>query len=336
MAAPCLITPTVALGPLSDSLPVAIAVAACTDDADEPNDDFLHSTPLAFSVPDGISLRTGLFANDEDWYFVNTLADTAALRVTLTAGDAIPVEIYAEVGNAFVGAGMNAVAATVAPSAGYLLHVRPGTAARTCQSSYDLMIEQISSSYICAPNVVISQVYTGGGQTGALYLNDFVELHNRWFAPVSVDGWTIQYGSATGTTWLRAATLAGTIAPGGYFLVSMGTGGGEGAALPAPDVIGIQNMSVNGAKVVLVSSTTALPSGVTCPTDPTVVDFVHYGTSNCAVTTPVPAPSTSWSIARGNNGCLWTGDPYLDFAVQAPNPRNSSWPAASCSVLSCP
>ena len=48
-------------------------------------------------------------------------------------------------------------------------------------------------------NVVISQVFGGGGNTGAPYHNDFVELFNRTATPVSLAGWSVQYASATGT-----------------------------------------------------------------------------------------------------------------------------------------
>mgnify|MGYP001132758686 CR=1 FL=1 len=47
--------------------------------------------------------------------------------------------------------------------------------------------------YASSPNIVISQVYGGGGNTGATYKNDFIELFNRGAAAVDVTGWTIQY-----------------------------------------------------------------------------------------------------------------------------------------------
>ncbi len=48
-------------------------------------------------------------------------------------------------------------------------------------------------------SVVISQVYGAGGNSGAAYQNDYVELFNLSGAPVSVTGWSVQYASATGT-----------------------------------------------------------------------------------------------------------------------------------------
>ena len=50
--------------------------------------------------------------------------------------------------------------------------------------------------------VVISQVYGGGGNLGATLTNDFIELFNRGTSSVSLSGWSVQYTSATGTgTW---------------------------------------------------------------------------------------------------------------------------------------
>ena len=39
-----------------------------------------------------------------------------------------------------------------------------------------------------SPDLVISQVYGGGGNTGATYTNDFVEIYNRGTADVPMAG----------------------------------------------------------------------------------------------------------------------------------------------------
>ena len=52
--------------------------------------------------------------------------------------------------------------------------------------------------------VVISQVYGGGGNNSATFTHDFVELFNRGSTPVSLNGWSVQYASATGTGNLGA------------------------------------------------------------------------------------------------------------------------------------
>jgi hypothetical protein len=86
-------------------------------------------------------------------------------------------------------------------------------------------------------DVVISQVYGGGGNSGAPYKNDFVELFNRGGTAVSLMDWSVQYPSATGTGDFGSypvTLLSGSLAPGQYFLVQLG-GGPTGVALPTPD-----------------------------------------------------------------------------------------------------
>src|SRR5262249_37571702 len=51
------------------------------------------------------------------------------------------------------------------------------------------------------PLLVISQVYGGGGNAGAIYKNDFVEICNRGTTTVDLFGWSIQQASSTGTSW---------------------------------------------------------------------------------------------------------------------------------------
>ncbi|MDQ1653394.1 MAG: uncharacterized protein QOI35_2594, partial [Cryptosporangiaceae bacterium] len=39
--------------------------------------------------------------------------------------------------------------------------------------------------------LVLSQFYGGGGNTGAVYTSDFVELENRGSAAVTLTGWSV-------------------------------------------------------------------------------------------------------------------------------------------------
>src|SRR5690349_17875690 len=64
--------------------------------------------------------------------------------------------------------------------------------------------------------IVISQVYGGGGNSGATYTNDFIELFNPGTTAVDVSGWSVQYASATGSMWQKTA-LSGTLQPGQYY-----------------------------------------------------------------------------------------------------------------------
>lgn len=51
--------------------------------------------------------------------------------------------------------------------------------------------------------VVISEVYGGGGNTGAVYTNDFIELYNNGETAVELSTWSVQYASTTGSSWQR-------------------------------------------------------------------------------------------------------------------------------------
>ncbi len=169
--------------------------------------------------------------------------------------------------------------------------------------------------------VVISQVYGGGGNAGATYTNDYIELFNSSSSPVSLTGWSVQYASATGSTWAKT-DLTGSIAPGRYYLVQEALGAGGTTPLPTPDATGTIAMSATAGKVALVTSQTLL-SG-TCPT--TAEDFVGFGTTaNCFEGTgPTPAPSNTLAVLRANSGATDTNNNATDFASGAPNPRNSA------------
>ncbi len=176
--------------------------------------------------------------------------------------------------------------------------------------------------------VVISQIYGGGGNSGANLRNDFVELFNRGTAAVSVDGWTVQYASTAGSSWQRT-NLSGTIQPGHYYLVQETQGAGGITNLPTPDATGAINMSATAGKVALANSD-ALLSG-TCPAGGSIQDFIGYGSgTNCSEVSPTADLSNTTAALRAGGGCGDTGNNRADFAIAAPNPRNSANPPNVC------
>ena len=182
----------------------------------------------------------------------------------------------------------------------------------------------------CTANaqVVISQVYGGGNNSGATYQNDYVELRNTTALPVSLTGWSIQYASAAGSTW-STAVLSGSIPANGFFLVRLAGGTTNGVPLPVTaDATGTLNFSGTNGKVALCNATTALTG--TCPTGAPIIDFVGYGaTANCSETAPTATLSNSSMAIRNNDGCTDTGNNSADFTVGAGVPRNSSSPAGA-------
>src|SRR5215813_5050029 len=126
-----------------------------------------------------------------------------------------------------------------------------------------------------APLLVISQVYGGGGNSGATYTNDFIEIFNRGTTTVdfSVTPYSVQYAAATSNfSTNKTDIVSGTLLPGHYFLIQEASGGAGGAALPTRDVSGgTINMSATAGKVALVLGTTNL-AGTGCPFGPMIVD----------------------------------------------------------------
>jgi len=182
-----------------------------------------------------------------------------------------------------------------------------------------------------AAGVVISQIYGGGGNSGAPLHNDFIELFNAGTAPQNLDGWSVQYASSAGGTWNNATVLpAVTLQPGQYLLIQEAAGTGGGAALPTADVTGAINLSGTAGKVALVNATTSL-SGA-CPNgDASVVDFIGYGAAaSCAEGTHTGDLSNTTAALRAENGCADSNDNSLDFSIAAPAPRNSASATNAC------
>ncbi|MBL0103239.1 MAG: lamin tail domain-containing protein [Bacteroidetes bacterium] len=181
--------------------------------------------------------------------------------------------------------------------------------------------------------VVISQFYGNGGNTGATYNADFVELYNKGNTAVNFGGtWSIQYASATGPTWTNSLTLTGTIPANGYYLIRLGTGA-NGVALPiTPDQTGTIAMSGSAGKFALCNSTTAL-SG-TCPTGGAIQDFIGYGgTSTCFETAIAPAHSATTWLTRAAGGCTDNNNNSTDFSATTTAVRNTASTINTCSVV---
>ncbi|HKP83674.1 MAG TPA: lamin tail domain-containing protein [Pyrinomonadaceae bacterium] len=175
-----------------------------------------------------------------------------------------------------------------------------------------------------SPTIVISQVFGGGGNSGSPFRNDFIEIFNRGNTSVNLSGWSVQYASATASTWSVTPLTSVTLLPGQYYLIQESSGGSSGVVLSAPDATGTIAMAAGSGKVALVKSSTVL-SG-TCPNDPNIVDLVGYGsTANCfRGSVPAPAASNTNAILRAANGCTDTRNNNADFMLSPPNPRNIS------------
>lgn len=204
----------------------------------------------------------------------------------------------------------------------------------------------LSVGAVPAHAIVISQIYGGGGNTGATFTNDFVELFNPDSIAASLNGWSLQYASATGAGNFSSNPIAVlpnvTLLPGEYFLVQAAAGTGGTAALPTPDATWAAALSATAGKVALLDIATGLAcNGGSTPCTPaqlaSIKDLVGYGSANFYEGAgPAPALSNTLAALRTNGGCTDTGNNSTDFVTGAPAPRNSASAFNVCRTDSVP
>jgi hypothetical protein len=196
---------------------------------------------------------------------------------------------------------------------------------------------------VCSSNdLVLSQIYGGGGNSGSTLTNDFIELHNRGSIPVDLTSLSVQYQGSTGTTWAFTALPSQMLAAGAFFTIREAKGSAGTTATPADfptgTAAGLINLSASAGKVALAStntSGTAIALSSQCPTTG-IIDLVQFGTNTNACAEGSAAPATSdnvGSIVRGANACTDTNNNSNDFSVQstaAPRLQTSSTQVCSC------
>ena len=198
-----------------------------------------------------------------------------------------------------------------------------------------LWFAAVSQSHAASSTVVISQVYTAGGNSGAAFNADYVELFNLSGAPVNITGWSLQYFSATASTTSTPviSPVTGTVIlqPGQRYLIQA-TPGTVGTALPNAADQTSSNLAMGAAagRIYVTNTTTALSNASGCPTN--YVDFVGYGTTaNCYETARATAPSLSQPIAR-TNACVDVDNNQTEFALTSTSARDSASAATPCTA----
>lgn len=171
-----------------------------------------------------------------------------------------------------------------------------------------------ASATPAADNVVINEVYGGGGNSGATLTHDFIELYNPTSKPISLAGWAVQYLAANGTSASSTATLSGEIAPGGYYLIQ-GAKGAGGSTSFSSDAHSDQ-LALSGTKgsVVLTKTSAKWSKG------DEAVDIVGFGQTETAEGTPVKSLSNTTSASRKKAG-VDSDDNAQDFTTGVPSPR---------------
>ncbi|MEZ0580118.1 ExeM/NucH family extracellular endonuclease [Nocardioides sp. MH1] len=187
-----------------------------------------------------------------------------------------------------------------------------------------------------ATALVINEVYGGGGSTSAsaAYKSDFVELYNPTNGPLSLNGLSLQYRSATYSTGPVSSVLAlpnVDVAKKSHYLVQVSSPTNcspscGGADLTAPDFSGTTlNMAAGAGQVMLVQGTTGVTTvSTSMQSVANVIDFVGYGTTatsyetartNVATDNTKSTQRSVLGVDTDNNGA--------DFAAPAtPTPQN--------------
>jgi predicted extracellular nuclease len=172
------------------------------------------------------------------------------------------------------------------------------------------------ASAALATHLVVNEAYGGGGNSGATWTNDFIELYNPTDAPISLAGLSVQYRSSGGTG-TGFTDLTGSVAAKSHFLVQEAAGSGGSTALPTPDVTGSLAMSGTAGSVALVTGT-----GTVTPSAANTIDLVGWGSATLREGVAAPGTSNSTSVSRKIAGDD-TDDNSVDFAAGAPSPTNS-------------
>ncbi|WP_108530517.1 Ig-like domain-containing protein [Paenibacillus elgii] len=170
----------------------------------------------------------------------------------------------------------------------------PGTATITVKTSdgnftSSASVNVSNSTTVKPGDVVFSQLYVNGGNSGAFYDQKFVELYNTTNQDINLNGWSIGYTSAATMDATAMKPLSGIIKAHGYFLI----GGGKGSTcvtqaqacspLPVPVDVDLSGGGLNtsgstGGAIVLSRSANAVHAA----DDSNIVDLIAY--SNAATT----------------------------------------------------
>jgi endonuclease I/beta-lactamase superfamily II metal-dependent hydrolase len=145
----------------------------------------------------------------------------------------------------------------------------------THQSKTDVIKYLIEGVPLENTSLMIFEIYGGGGNSGAIYTHDYIVLYNGTNQNIDLSCYSIQYASATSSTY-AVTSLSGIIYANTYYVIRLASGGSTGASLPiSPNIIGSTNLSATTGKVALVSNSVAV-SGIL---DADVIDFVGYGST---------------------------------------------------------
>jgi|GEM_PF-2614716 len=185
----------------------------------------------------------------------------------------------------------------------------------------------ISAHATDTSHVVISQLQVAGTTA----TDEWIELYNPTASVIDLSSYSLQYKSATGSTFQKKNFSTGaSIAAHGYYLVSHT----DSVVVSSADMAHSSfSMSGTGGNVYLVNTQTTLPSS----TDGSIVDHIGYGNGNAPEGTAAAAPASNQSIERKPGGTegngIDTNNNAADLVVKSsPSPRSSHSPIQPSSL----
>lgn len=184
--------------------------------------------------------------------------------------------------------------------------------------------------------IVISEIYGGGGSPSLALSHDYIMLKNIGTETASLNGATIQYGSAEGNFTQYHILPNITLNPGQSYLIQEGTNVSGKVDLPAPDFIADEIAYFNGSqnssggldldnragKIALVNG----PAPIEDFKSSNIIDFAAYGTTNAV---PVFASASNTAFKRIFEN---TGSNDIEFVTAPAYPMNSSVGNATVAV----
>ena len=186
----------------------------------------------------------------------------------------------------------------------------------------------VNDDGVAPSGVVISQVYGGGGNSGATYRNDFIELYNRSATPIDITGWSVQFTAPTSAFAATSSTgtplttnLSRHHSAGPLLFDSRGSRRQHHNHGPSSDAgrygcdCGRFDRWKGGAGQQHDRLERQLPGLLANG----IVDFVAYGAADCSETSPAPGTSNLVAAIRNNNGCTDTDNNSADFSVTGAN-----------------
>lgn len=169
---------------------------------------------------------------------------------------------------------------------------------------------EVKEKTIPLTEIIIYEIYGGGGNSGAIYNHDYVILYNNTYNDIDLSNYSLQYASSSSSNY-NVLELSGFIKAKDYYLIQLGSSNENiGNNLPVKGNISFNlNISATSGKLALVNSKEKISSSK----HSTVIDFVGYGAADDSEKNPTNNLSATKSAKR--NSFIDTNNNASDFTV---------------------